>query len=364
MENGVKGTATSLASLFPVEEAQKAIKRVEDAIIEKKEELEKLNHFISDNNNLIKLVQRLPDELSHDVMVPFGKAAFFPGRLIHTNEFLVLLGEGYHVERTSKQTVDILQRRGKVLDSHVDSINAIVSDLKAEASFFGATATEAAEGFIDIVEAEELTPEEMTNVAGSARPESDFPSSSNETQTKASDDDKEYARIMARLEELEREELAAESANDGDEDESTEADMGCSISPDFFDKTLKISEAQQPKLHTATAKRVPSGEQVQKDYHNESTLIGSKDQHLQEKQHVGKSDTLEKLTEKAVTGTTTEPPTKTRTNSNVQQQAFTGSIVEHSHGLQPKQASKSSSTGAAPSKPVSRFKMQKGGGTR
>lgn len=76
--------------------------------------------------------------------VPFGKAAFFPGRLVHTNEFLVLLGEGYYTERTSKQTLEILHRRKKTLDEYVDTLQAMISDLKAEASFFNATAKEAA----------------------------------------------------------------------------------------------------------------------------------------------------------------------------------------------------------------------------
>ncbi|KHN21812.1 RNA polymerase II subunit 5-mediating protein like [Glycine soja] len=73
--------------------------------------------------------------------VPFGKAAFFPGHLIHTNEFLVLLGEGHYAERTSKQTVEILQQRGKSLDSRVDSLEANIKDPEAEASFLNATAS-------------------------------------------------------------------------------------------------------------------------------------------------------------------------------------------------------------------------------
>ena len=58
----------------------------------------------------------------------------------------VLLGEGYYVETTSKQTVDILKRRAKSLESQVNSLNAVVQDLEAEASFFRATATEIAVG--------------------------------------------------------------------------------------------------------------------------------------------------------------------------------------------------------------------------
>lgn len=88
MENQPKGTVTPLASTFPIEEAQKAARRVEESLEEPRKEIQKLKEFIDDNRKLMKLVQKLPDELSHNIMVPFGKAAFFPGRMIHTNELL------------------------------------------------------------------------------------------------------------------------------------------------------------------------------------------------------------------------------------------------------------------------------------
>lgn len=56
MEDIAKGTLTSLASLFPSDEAKKAVKHVQDAIAEKQTELDKLHLFTSDNNNLLKLV--------------------------------------------------------------------------------------------------------------------------------------------------------------------------------------------------------------------------------------------------------------------------------------------------------------------
>lgn len=34
-----------------------------------------------------------------------------PGKLIHTNEILVLLGDQYYAERSAKQAVEILGRR-------------------------------------------------------------------------------------------------------------------------------------------------------------------------------------------------------------------------------------------------------------
>lgn len=60
----------------------------------------------------------------------------------------VLLGEGYYADRTSKQTTEILKRRGNSLESQVDSLKAVVQDLKVVASFFDATAAEAAVSLI------------------------------------------------------------------------------------------------------------------------------------------------------------------------------------------------------------------------
>lgn len=56
----------------------------------------------------------------------------------------MLLGEGYYAERSAKQTVEILLRRGKSLEDQIDFLKATISDLEAEAKFFSSTATEAA----------------------------------------------------------------------------------------------------------------------------------------------------------------------------------------------------------------------------
>ena len=45
--------------------------------------------------------------------VPFGKLAFMPGQLVHTNEILVLLGDNWFVERSAKQAAEIVDRRMK-----------------------------------------------------------------------------------------------------------------------------------------------------------------------------------------------------------------------------------------------------------
>uniref|UniRef100_A0A453GEP6 Prefoldin subunit alpha n=1 Tax=Aegilops tauschii subsp. strangulata TaxID=200361 RepID=A0A453GEP6_AEGTS len=115
-------------------------------------DLARVQGFFADNAALVNLVQRLPDELSHQIMVPFGGAAFFPGSLIHTNELLVLLGDGYYADRSAKQTTEILHRRGMELEAQMEAIKATISDLEAEAKFFESTAAEASEGLVEIRE--------------------------------------------------------------------------------------------------------------------------------------------------------------------------------------------------------------------
>lgn len=70
MADGVpKGTVKPLASLISVEEAQNAAKRVHEAIEEREKEASYIERFITENNNLFKLVHTLPDQLSHPIMV-------------------------------------------------------------------------------------------------------------------------------------------------------------------------------------------------------------------------------------------------------------------------------------------------------
>ena len=45
------------------------------------------------------------------VQVPFGRFAFMPGQLYHTNEILVLLGDNWFAERSAKQAIEIAERR-------------------------------------------------------------------------------------------------------------------------------------------------------------------------------------------------------------------------------------------------------------
>ncbi|XP_010923721.1 uncharacterized protein [Elaeis guineensis] len=344
MGDTAKGTITSLDSLFSPEEAWKAARRVEDAIADRRKELDRLRGFLSDNSALIHLVRKLPDELSHDIMVPFGSAAFSPGRLIHTNEFLVLLGEGYYADRTAKQTIEILQRRGKALEAQVDSLKATMLDLQLESKFFNSTAAEAAEGLVEI--REEYVEDTPKDVFESGISVSNPPDASKEDNLGKPDEDEVHARIMAKLDELEKEEIEDGSASGSDEDaedsfqsnvddDKNEASEIANLSMQFSGKAASFqSDREQPH----SIEKSPLPPEPKENLHQASVLK------------------LEDSSENSAR--------QTFKIGSSSRRAFTGSIVEHSHGLAPIQSTKSTipdqASGSNPSKPVSRFKMQKG----
>ncbi|KAL8136626.1 hypothetical protein V2J09_002627 [Rumex salicifolius] len=346
-----KGTVTPLSAVMPAEEARKAAKKVEEAIADKEGHLNLLHRFVTDNNNTINLVKRLPDELHHDIMVPFGKAAFFPGRLVHTNEFRVLLGEGYYAERTSKQTVEILRRRGKTLDSQVDALKGMIDDLRLEATFFNSTAAESEEGLLEIRE----EPQSVRNILDD---EDDHKARMDELKRNeekyAHADDKDYAKMMARLDELEREEeeeAAAAAATVGidvdDPDDEELAQRFSGLSDWMGSLGLQSSlKGQSPskkdllqsmKERSAKADSVTS--QVNMGIPTAPKLISK--------------TSLE--TSKPDIGPVISRPIKDS------QMAFSGSIIERTDNLptNPNATTHSQPSSSKSSKPVSRFKMQR-----
>ncbi|XP_011029037.1 PREDICTED: RNA polymerase II subunit 5-mediating protein homolog isoform X2 [Populus euphratica] len=403
---GGKGTVTPFASMFPANEAQKAAKRVEEKIGEKQKELDCIKEFVTENTNLINLVSRLPDELNHDIMVPFGKAAFFPGRLIHTNEFMVLLGDGYYAERTAKQTVEILARRGKALDSQIESLMANMKDLKAEASFFDVTASEAAEGLVEIRE---------DYVEENSREKHSKSDDKNNDEKVASEDD-EYARIMSRLDELEKEELEAEDeeADAEDDDESAVEQPDAAENNDESDMD-ENHDNTQPKakfnqfphqIHSEIRKPLQqtTAEALSNKYLPQQSITDTSNVLMQTpksgfnsskaftcsiaesaetvsrnsgQQAVTSSQASEPAfdSSKAIIGSTVERADIIPKNSQQQaatssqaskpafdsSKAFTGSVVERTYNLPTsgQDAISSQSSSSQPSKPVSRFKMRR-----
>ncbi|CAF1179299.1 unnamed protein product [Rotaria sp. Silwood1] len=103
-----------------LEAFQRLISEQTSYIDEVDKQIDKWTQFQNDYHHLHTRLSTLPDRLTYECMVPFGKLAFIPGRIIHSNEILVLLGENYFVERSCKQSIDIINRRLKNINENLE----------------------------------------------------------------------------------------------------------------------------------------------------------------------------------------------------------------------------------------------------
>ncbi|KAJ2056417.1 hypothetical protein GGI17_006203 [Coemansia sp. S146] len=81
--------------------------------------LDQYLEYKTEYHNLQTTLLELPDELEYDAMVPVGPLAFFPGKLIHTNEILVSLGDNWFTEQSAKQAAGIARRREEYVDEKI-----------------------------------------------------------------------------------------------------------------------------------------------------------------------------------------------------------------------------------------------------
>lgn len=73
----------------------------------------------------------LPDQLSYDIMVPFGPLAFMPGKLVHTNEVMVLLGDNWFSKCSAKQAQKIVDHRMNYVTSEIDDLSKTMKNFEA-----------------------------------------------------------------------------------------------------------------------------------------------------------------------------------------------------------------------------------------
>ncbi|XP_075993543.1 unconventional prefoldin RPB5 interactor 1 [Genypterus blacodes] len=80
-------------------------------------------------------LQTLPDQLSYDIMVPFGPLAFMPGKLVHTNEVTVLLGDNWFAKCSAKQAQKIVDHRMTYVKSELDDLSKTAKNFEARVGF-------------------------------------------------------------------------------------------------------------------------------------------------------------------------------------------------------------------------------------
>jgi len=67
--------------------------------------------------------------------VPFGSLAFMPGKLIHTNEILVLLGDNWFAERSASQAIEIIKRRQQSIEENIKSVKNEIDYFSSQLNF-------------------------------------------------------------------------------------------------------------------------------------------------------------------------------------------------------------------------------------
>jgi len=215
------------------------------------ENCDKLNKFIADYEAVKSSLVSLSEKCKHPVMVPFGNVAFMSGSLVHTNDVLVLLGDNWFVEQSTKQTVDILNRRIVALQTEADKLKTRMQQIKTELSYAKGLAEESGDT-VEIVEPYDEQSEQKWKTQHEQnvrkfRQEMKV-SDTSDVNTSADTDSSEYEQIWRRLEQLEEEE------DDDDDDvadesdvrpftESTQQESLCDSEDNDSDDTLECSRA-------------------------------------------------------------------------------------------------------------------------
>ncbi|KAM8862095.1 unconventional prefoldin RPB5 interactor 1 [Synchiropus picturatus] len=94
----------------------------------------------------------LPDKLSYDIMVPFGPLAFMPGKLVHTNEVTVLLGDNWFAQCSAKQAQKIVDHRLNYVKKEVDGLLKTKKNFEARVGMTKDWETDTKDNYVDIRE--------------------------------------------------------------------------------------------------------------------------------------------------------------------------------------------------------------------
>ncbi|XP_048886271.1 unconventional prefoldin RPB5 interactor 1 isoform X2 [Brienomyrus brachyistius] len=89
----------------------------------------------ADYESLQARLQTLPDRLSYDVMVPFGPLAFMPGKLVHTNEIMVLLGDNWFARCSTKQAIEVVEHRKKHVKNTLEDLEKVTKNFEDRLGF-------------------------------------------------------------------------------------------------------------------------------------------------------------------------------------------------------------------------------------
>ncbi|VDM54484.1 unnamed protein product [Angiostrongylus costaricensis] len=78
---------------------------------------------LGEYDSLIHCLEELPKKRERAIMCPVGSVGFLPATIVHTNEVLVGLGDGYFIDTTAFDAVGILKRRKTVIEKNISDLH-------------------------------------------------------------------------------------------------------------------------------------------------------------------------------------------------------------------------------------------------
>ncbi|XP_016419206.1 unconventional prefoldin RPB5 interactor-like [Sinocyclocheilus rhinocerous] len=181
-------------------------------------QIEHWNKVEKDYESLQDRLRTLPDKLSYDIMVPFGPLAFMPGKLVHTNELTVLLGDNWFAKCSAKQADTLVEHRKKHVKNALDDLQKVMKNFQNKDDFTDDLEKLAGdtEDFVDIreevINEEEFTKGKRLAHKPNSKPKQEYLSDLEEDTEKKEGDEERTTGLLseeelwARLDELECEE--------------------------------------------------------------------------------------------------------------------------------------------------------------
>ncbi|RCN52258.1 prefoldin, alpha subunit [Ancylostoma caninum] len=193
---------------------------------------------LKEYDSLIQKLEELPRKRTHSIMCPVGSVGFLPASIVHTNEVLVGLGDGYFVDTTCYDAVQILERRKKVVEKNIADLHEHENLLKNYSKYAkelferqrNSDEVEIREEYDEVKEAE-LRKKRKSRIV-TPRP-----------VTKTMADINAEAELMKRLEELEQQELRNGELDPSFDDTVEEDDEA----PPTLDKILEKLDDEDTK---------------------------------------------------------------------------------------------------------------------
>ncbi|POM74383.1 Prefoldin, alpha subunit [Phytophthora palmivora] len=105
-----------------------------------REQLTELQNQVDRYDEVANTLVELPKRLSHKVMVPLGKRAMVPGKIVRSNEVLAHLGDDYFSWRSTPQTIEIIERKKKALCKQIETQEENLRELETKKTDIGSVA--------------------------------------------------------------------------------------------------------------------------------------------------------------------------------------------------------------------------------